>query len=344
MIRRDAKKIKIWWGIAGVMVGIVIGAAGYATIGPRTVESPNSALRLSDLSSTNTYKYIDPLLALKNPKPETPQEFKSLEADITSFIEKEKVKGNATAVSVYFRAVGHQGGITLNPEERYNPASLLKVPIMMAYYRLAEQNPKILADKLVYSGLDSEDNAQYFKPRVELTPNRAYTVEELIERMIRYSDNSAVKLLVSHLNSTNQAYAFNSLADDLGVPDTQFTDDFITIEAYMLFFRVLYNSTYLTRDMSEKAMEVLTQTDFDGGIVAGLGDKSIPVAHKFGEYTLLDDTKAAVKRELHDCGFIYLPGHTYNLCIMTKGKDFGALQNIIQGISSRVYATILKQG
>jgi beta-lactamase class A len=338
------RKQPIVWGIGGVVLGLIAGAGGYALFGPHTVTYSSTALRLSDLNQNeSTYRFIDPLLALKNQNNSTPQEFKSLESDLTNFIASQKAKGKVGAVSVYFREVGHQGGITLNPDEEYNPASLLKVPTMMAYYKIAETNPSILTDRLLYSGTTDENVQEHLKSRVQLTPGQTYSVEELIEHMIKYSDNNAATLLIDHLNATSHEDAFNTLFNDLGITELDLTDDFITTNAYILFFRVLYNSTYLSRDMSEKAMELLTQTDFKDGLVAGFGDQTIPAAHKFGEFTLTEKDGTVIKSELHDCGFIYYPGHTYSLCIMTKGDDFAALKNVISGISSRIYATIANQ-
>src|SRR6185437_13516132 len=90
--------------------------------------------------------------------------------------------------------------------------------------------------------------------------------------------------------------------------------------------------TYLSPEMSEKALKLLSQTTFTSGIVAGV-PKNIPVAHKFGERAY--DTDAT--KELHDCGIVYFPNHPYMLCIMTKGTDFGSLATVLKTISQKTY-------
>ena len=82
--------------------------------------------------------------------------------------------------------------------------------------------------------------------------------------------------------------------------------------------------------MSEKALELLSKTTFNDGIVAGLPE-NIVVSHKFGEYILPDEI------ELHDCGIIYYVQNPYFLCVMTRGKDEGELKNTISGISKIIY-------
>lgn len=321
----------------------MIGASGYALLFPPAPVASNTALRQSDITASSTYRFIDPLVGLQTAAAVTPPEFRPIESEVNALVQSEIRKGNLAAATVYFREIGSQGGFTLDPSEQYNPASLLKVPTMMAYFKIAEKTPEILNDRLVYTGAADENAQEHLKSQVALVPGRAYTVEELIEHMIEHSDNNAATLLINHLNTTNHENAFNDLFNDLGITEIDLNDDFITAQAYILFFRVLYNATYLSRDMSEKALEILTRTDFADGLKAGIAG-SVPIAHKFGEFTQLNQSGALIKHELHDCGYIYYPKHTYSLCVMTKGYDFDKLEGVIQGVSSRIYTFISKEG
>jgi hypothetical protein len=154
--------------------------------------------------------------------------------------------------------------------------------------------------------------------------------------MIKYSDNNAAELLINHLNMTNQDGTFDTLFKDMGINQIDLGNDFISIRAYALFFRILYNSTYLSRDMSEKALALLSQTDFSKGIEGGVPN-NIEVSQKFGEFTQESTSGTLVKRELHNCGIVYYPGHPYLLCIMTKGKDFAPLEGVLSEISRKVF-------
>ncbi len=110
-------------------------------------------------------------------------------------------------------------------------------------------------------------------------------------------------------------------------------------KTYSFVFRVLYGATYLSRDSSEKALELLNQTEFTEGIVVGVPD-NLPVAHKYGARTTQIAAKTNPKeeiKELHDCGIVYYPNHPYLLCVMTQGYDFKTLSNLIKEISSISY-------
>ncbi len=299
------------WGIIGCIIGACLSALVLGAFDRDKAPNTSIALRQSDINSANNdYRFIDPLLGLQNSNNTTPPEFRGIEADVKAFVQSEIAKGDLAVASVYFREIGRQSGFTLSPSVQYNPASLLKVPTMMAYLKIAEKNPSILTDKLVYAGAADENEQEHLKSPVQLVPGRAYTVEELIEHMIKYSDNNAAVMLVDHLNTTNHESAFNDLFNDLGITKIDLSDDFITVQAYVLFFRVLYNATYLSRDSSEKALELLSKTDFTEGLIAGTGS-TVPVAHKFGEFTLNNQNGQLIKHELHDCGYIYYPKHTY---------------------------------
>lgn len=297
------------------------------------------ALRQSDITPDNTYRYIDPLLGLKNFNQAESTVYASLQHSVSNLISSAQRAGTLSAASVTFRDVSISEGFTIDPTEQYSPASLLKVPLMMAYFKAAQSNPSILLERLTYRGRMDANLQEHFISDVTLTPGTSYTIAELIEHMIRYSDNNAAQLLTDYLNDSPVGSVYATLFEELGIQKLDLNNDFITIQAYALFFRVLYNATYLDRDMSERAMELLAQTDFTQGIMSGMSNNT-PVAHKFGEFTLQTPNGAILKQELHDCGYIYAPEHTYFLCIMTKGNDLSQLQKIVSGISSLISGTV----
>jgi beta-lactamase class A len=139
-------------------------------------------------------------------------------------------------------------------------------------------------------------------------------------------------------NLLGNADSLKQIYSDLQIPtDSTGTPASMSPETYSRFFRVLYNSSYLSHGVSEKSLELLSQTTFSKGLVSGL-PADATVAHKFGERTTTDGISGAViERELHDCGIVYLPGHPYFLCVMTRGSDFEKLERIIGTVSAMVW-------
>ena len=166
-------------------------------------------------------------------------------------------------------------------------------------------------------------------------PNQKYTVDELIRRMIVYSDNMAYNLLNDNVNGSVVMSVYNDLGVDISSAQANPNGNIISVTGYSSFFRILYNSSYLNRDMSEKALKYLSQSVFTQGLVAGVPN-DIVVSHKFGERQYLDTGE----KQLHDCGIIYDPDTPYLLCVMTRGNNFSNLISTIKNISNMVYISL----
>ena len=139
-------------------------------------------------------------------------------------------------------------------------------------------------------------------------------------------------------NAKSLEFDMNQIYTDLGVaiPGTRGTEDYMTVKEYASFFRILYNASYLNKEMSQKALDLLLRTDYKDGLIAGV-PKNINVAHKFGE------RKMGEVDQLHDCGIVYAPQKPYLICVMTRGTDFQVQGRVIADISRFTYASIQKQ-
>ncbi len=318
-------------GVSGIALGFFAGWFLHApsNIGP-------TSLRQSDIASSTSYQFIDPLLAIRISDQGNSREYNDLFNTVTALITSAQKDKKIEKASVFFRDMGQSKGFIINSGEQYNPASLFKVPTMMSYLKIAESNPSILSSSATYSGTH-DANVQENFPSAQKLSSGTYTISTLLEHMIKHSDNNASETLINYLNDTGNVKQFGKLFYDLGISQIDLNSDFMTVRAYGLFFRVLYNATYLNRDNSEAALKLLAQTDFVDALRAGV-PSSITVAHKFGEFTLQTQSGAIIKRELHDCGIVYYPKHPYLLCVMTKGMDFNSLISTISGISQEAYS------
>lgn len=314
--------------------GIIVGlSVGYIFFKKTTAIDPATTLRQSQLSGQQ-YQLINPLLGCESVSRNQPAEFAPLKSALSDYISARRMNNSADAISVYFDTRDGRS-LEINSEEKYSPASLMKVPVMVAVLKQSESDPSFLSKKIYYDGSFDANQGEYYKPAVVLEANKFYTVNDLLERMLQYSDNNAMTLLVKNANVSN----IESVYDDLGfsIPTSSAgTADNLSVQEYANVFRFLYNATFLDRDNSEKAMELLVKKDFPEGIQASV-PSSTPVAQKFGERTLGTYTDASSQKELHDCGIVYYPGHPFLLCIMTKGKNFDTLSQIIRDISKTTY-------
>lgn len=280
----------------------------------------------------NGYNYINPLLECEVEASQRTNLF-SFKKRVADFIKEKIGNKEIMSASVYMRDLNNGPWFGINEKENFYPASLLKVPILMAYFKEAEKNPRLLEEKVVFNKHgESENLSQNFKPAESMVFGQSYPVSDLLRRMIVFSDNKALDLLSLKISGQALDRTYHDLG--LSLPNIRTSDDFMSVKDYASFFRILFNATYLNRDYSEKALEILSQSDFKGGIVAGV-DKEVKVAHKFGEREIVINGQQI--NQLHDCGIIYSQNFPYLLCVMTRGLDFEAMAGAIKNISRIVY-------
>jgi beta-lactamase class A len=237
-----------------------------------------------------------------------------------------------TYISYYFRDLNNGAWFGFNPDEKFIPASLSKVPLLITALHEEEERIGFLNTKVTYEG-GTAASLQYILPANPIVAGKTYTVKELLEHAIIDSDNNAA-VLVSELLGER---SLNQMFDDVGIagPDSK-EGSVISNRDYSTFFRILFNTSYLSRPLSEGALSLLASAKFSGGLRAGVPD-SIAVAHKFGERALAD------QKQFHDCGIIYYPQKPYLLCIMTRGETYPALIEAIKHLSTVTYQEVASQ-
>jgi beta-lactamase class A len=284
------------------------------------------------------YKLINPLLECDIKGETALNKYVPFEKKIKERIQKEVIDPNNNIyLAMYFRNLNNGPWFGINPDENFSPASLLKVPLLMAYLKLSEEDPDVLKKIIAYNGAQPGAVSQDVVPKDPLQAGEPYTVEDLLNRMIIFSDNEAMSLLVQNISPED----FNRTYSDLGinVPDVRGPDDFMSVKEYASFFRILYNAAYLDKRTSEKALEMLSKVEYKDGLVAGIDD-GISVAHKFGERKIEENGNPL--NQLHDCGIVYYEKYPYLLCVMTRGKDFQELSGAIAQTSRIVFSEIKK--
>jgi beta-lactamase class A len=327
-----------------ILISFIIGAAisggsvAFICATHANTNTKNSVpLRESSFSYATQYQFIDPLVAISNVSSGTA--YTNVESQINNYVTVQKNNG-LIAASVEFRDINKPSGFLINSTDTYYPASLYKIQLMLAYYKIAEdENQSILSQEIYYPGDTDLNKLEEIKSATQIVPGTTYSVEQLIEHMVRFSDNNAAQLLMQYINKTGHYQNYLSVYGDLGINPSTVNEqsDNLTVHNYSIMLRALYNATYLTRNDSERALKLMSETDFTEGIESGVPN-GILVAQKFGE-TNVASGNSIIGKELSDCGIIYYPEHTYLLCVMTKGKTSTTkiLEDTIANISRLVY-------
>lgn len=311
-----------------ISIGFMAGYYSHPQINPSFKEVRNK----------EGYFFINPLLECENNLiSDDNKSLIEIKKEISSLMDKSLESKDISFASIYFRDLNNGPWFGINEKELFSPASLLKVPLMIAYLKEAESNPEILNETIIFNK-NPDYNEQNIKPENQLVLNQEYSIEELVERMIIYSDNDAYDILVNKVDIKKYEKIYQDLGIDISLAKDNPGGDIIKIKEYASLFRVLYNASYLTKEMSEKALFILSQSTYKNGLAKSI-PKDITIAHKFGERRYIETEK----KQLHDCGIVYLPQKPYLVCIMSKGSDFNKLSKFIQDSSHIIYKHLIKK-
>ncbi len=281
-------------------------------------------------SCMQTYYLLNPVFRCNDATLQGEWDYEPLRDVLSTKKEEFKTSGQLSHLSIYFRDLNHGPRFGIGEYDKFQPASLTKLPVLITYLHAADLDARVLEKTLSFTGsLDVNENVELSGESIE--SDTAYTVRELLTKMIRYSDNYSYKLLMRDLNDAPRIIAYYTFRD-LDVLRMMLSPkaDYVSIQSYANLFPVLYNTGYLSREMSQFALELLSHTTFTDGLVAGV-PQNIRVAHKFGHRIL------GPEHQLHDCGIVYHPAMSYLLCVMTSGANPDNLEAAIAEVSHIVY-------
>lgn len=260
--------------------------------------------------------------------------YASLKQALGDYLDKKKRDGVLADSGMYFRDLEDGPHFGVNEYASFAAASLFKLPVVIQYLYLAEQDAGILQERLVVpAGMDFYYDIHV--PPQRVVAGQSYTVDELLFRTMAYSDNVAFLMLRQRLIDRHGSdFLLQESYRQLGlVPELSDGNAVITVMRYSSLFKLIYSAAFLDSRMSEKLVKMMLSTTYDEGLVKGV-PAGVGVAHKFGIWGRGDAV------QLHDCGIVYYPGNPYALCVMTRGHSRDELAAIIAEVSRMVYAEV----
>lgn len=322
-------KAKYTFIIGVLTIGLLLGILICQT----TTSSSSEAVCDSD------YEFIKPNTDCKTMDTKK-EELSSLQDDLQEAVEKYTTTRQAHRICVFVRDLKSTSFAGVNDNDTFLMASLLKLPLVIAAYKLAEVEPRVLDQAIKYTGTPNLYDMQSYKPENMLQKGTSYTLKDLAERSLIYSDNTAAQMIVDYFQPGYFDRILKALGIQFRLPDGS-DENLATPRTYANVLRLLYNSSYLTPGYSNEIIETLTRTTYKTGALAKI-PTSVKIAHKFGERSVFDKNGSLTSRELHECGIVYLekPFRPYTFCIMTEGQEFESLEKIQQELSYKIYTSM----
>lgn len=329
MLRK--RNVAIFSFVIGIAATVLIFKFGDNSFATAANEVPVKTLPF-EIKRLGGFNNIRPIISVE--VKEESQNLQDTKLAITSLIDSLKQVGAIDETSVYFKRTATGDWISVNDQSRYHPASLMKVPLMIAWLKMAEANPGALEQYLDYKLDDSKlPKGQYFKS-ASIEDDKKYTVHDLIFYMIANSDNRATYALQQFADVKIASMMFN----ELGLPPLKLEDPNYLLSAseYSTFIKAIFNSTFNSPEYSEYAAEMMANSTFKEGFAKGF-PAGTKMWHKFGEWSF-----AGKPEELHQSGVVFIGKEPYILTVMTRGKGLDNLAKIIEMVSKRVYSSTMK--
>lgn len=222
--------------------------------------------------------------------------------------------------ALYFEYLPTGTSIGINEDSEFTPASLLKVPVVMAYYYKKERLGLIMAPMVTLT--PSELNTR-FGDFYKKGAGQSVSLDEAAKLAIEKSDNTASLVLADYISDDDYRY----VQEGLDIPlDLKGKAPIITAQQYSSILKALYISSILNKDDSQEILDLLSHTDFHDMLPSGIPD-GVTVAHKIG---LIDE------QIYNDCGIVYVPRRPYLLCMISQ-SDSTTAKSRMKMVSKTIY-------
>lgn len=256
----------------------------------------------------------------------------------------------ARAIAVAFHDVESGLRFSLQGDRWFHAASTIKVAVLLAVFRAADEGGLRLDDSLHVRNrfISTADGSPFHlsrdsdaMPELYKRIGRVAKISELAEGMIVASSNLATNLLLDYITVE---YARNVLrnAQVDGVELRRGVEDHaahekginnqVTANGLLMLLSAL-RGDFLSVKSKEQAIRILLEQRFDSMIPAGLPAHAV-VAHKTGE----------ISTACHDMGIVYLPERDpYLAVILTEfDSDRDGKRETVAAISQAIYRSVMQ--
>lgn len=266
--------------------------------------------------------------------------------------ELERLAGQRKARAIAVALHDVQSGLrfSLQGDRWFHAASTIKVAVLVAVFRAADEGRLRLDDSLhvrnrfisVADGspfhLSRDSDAM---PELYKRIGRVAKISELAEGMIVASSNLATNLLLDYVTVEYARNVLRSAQVDgvelrRGVEDhaahEKGINNQVTANGLLRLLSAL-RGDFLSAKSKEQAIRILLEQRFDSMIPAGLPAHAV-VAHKTGE----------ISTACHDMGIVYLPEREpYLAVILTEfDSDRDGRRETVAAISEAIYHSVMR--
>lgn len=209
------------------------------------------------------------------------------------------------SISIYYENINSGANISVHKDLRLFPASLSKLVQAILIVSKVEKGILSFNQELKAEPADLSDGSGTLYKTIG---DKSMSIENLLKELIINSDNTAQNIFKHSLDFSD----YKEFQDDTGLQDLYNDKGFISAKEYTRILRVLYTSSFLKPESSEKILQYMSEAAFHDYLSQGI-PSGVLFAHKYGEnkeYSIFADS-----------GIVYIPGKPYMISVLIKGKD-----------------------
>lgn len=218
---------------------------------------------------------------------------------------KEYIAPFGDSFTFYFEYLPTGVSIGVNEKTEFYGASLVKVPLAMAFLNFYRSQGLDLNEKVK---IKKEEINRGFGDLWKSGEGTEISLKDALALALTESDNTAAEILRNRVPLQYLSDVYDNLDLDMNADQDQVI---LTTKGYSSILKALYFSSILNKEDSQYILKLLTASKFTDKLAAPI-PKEIPVAHKAGVY--FDSV-------YQDCGIVYVPERPYLLCMASQSKE-----------------------
>jgi beta-lactamase class A len=239
--------------------------------------------------------------------------------DVVGAVEQ-LLEGQVGDYGIYVERMESDEGFGIKENQVFTAASIIKLPILVAYYQAVDRGE--LDPETVYV-LQEKDRFEYGTGSLQnQAAGTEYSYREIAHLVANQSDNMGAELLLKFLGGTAKVeLSFKAW----GLTQTSVKENETTAKETVTLFKKLYRGELLSDSSKTELFNNLTNTVMEERLPAGV-PTGIKVVHKFG-------SEAGV---INDCGIVYSQ-KPYGVCVLSDKVNEGEAEGVLPKISRVVW-------
>lgn len=219
----------------------------------------------------------------------------------------------------YFEYLPTGVSIGINSTADFYTASLVKVPIIMAFLKNVEDGEFDIDKKVVIESRHADPAFGSLWKNV----GKEISLRDAVRLSLTESDNTASMILRDFISEEDLISVYEGLDMELVVEQKQ---GVLNARQYTSILKALYFASIVNKENSEMILDYLADSKFKDKLAAGVPEGT-DVANKIG----------VLPGQLYsDCGIVYVPRRPYVLC-MISGTDEETARQRMKQVSTIVY-------